>query len=188
MTHRRIAVSMLGTAVLALAFVIPVVFTGVLSGSAPAGAASANHTVKLTGPGTSLAYESKAKAKFTCSSTTGTFTLTASGIQVIGSNHLTPWDTTLTTGHSYWISFWVDGYFAGSPDALALTQNPTTGLYGGTTTGYLDSASECASGNPLLVFGGVSSDTEVPPSGSVPTLGPGEQLANESLELTGHLS
>lgn len=144
MTHRRIAVSMLGTAVLALAFVIPVVFTGVLSGSAPAGAASANHTVKLTGPGTSLAYESKAKAKFTCSSTTGTFTLTASGIQVIGSNHLTPWDTTLTTGHSYWISFWVDGYFAGSPDALALTQNPTTGLYGGTTTGYLDSASECA--------------------------------------------
>jgi hypothetical protein len=187
MTHRRIAVSMLGTTLLALAIMVPAMFTGVLSGSVPAGAASANHTVKLAGPGTSLAYEPKAKVKFTCNSNTGAFTLTGSGIQVFGSNHVTPWDTTVTQSTSYWISFWIDGDLPGSPIVAALTQDPTTGLYGTTTTGNLNYASECATGVPLLVFGGVDSDGEVPPPGSVPTLGPGQELDNQSLELSGHL-
>ena len=186
MTHRRIAVLMLGTALLTLATAVPAVFTGVPDGSVQAGAASATHTVKLAGPGTSLAYEPKAKAKFTCNSTTGAFTLTSSGIQVIGSNHVTPWDTQATG--SYWISFWVDGSFSFAPQLLGLTQDPTTGFYGGTGTGFLDAPSDCSKGNPVLVFGGVDTDFEVPPPGSVPTLGSGQGLDNQSLELVGHLS
>lgn len=188
MTHRRIAVSILGTALLALAIMGPALVAGVLAGSASAGAAGTNHTVRLTGPGTSLAYEPKAKVKFQCNSTTGTFTLTASGIQVFGSDHLTPWETTETSGLAYWITFIVDGQFASSFIISELKQDPTTGLYGVTNTGFLNSASNCGAGDPFIVYGGVDSDFEVPPPGIVPDLPPGAGLDNQSLELTGHLS
>jgi hypothetical protein len=110
-----------------------------------------------------------------------------STIQVIGSDHVTPWETTETSGLAYWITFIVDGEFASSFIISELNQDPPTGLYGVTTTGFLNSAINCGAGDPLIVFGGVDSDFEVPPPGIVPDLPPGSGLDNQSLELTGHL-
>ena len=65
--------------------------TGLVS-SAPAAASSTTHKVKLEGNHAG-AVEPRTKGKFTCSTLTDSWTLSITGVQVIGADGITPWDT-----------------------------------------------------------------------------------------------
>src|SRR6516164_9636231 len=75
---------------------------GILPGSA--GALGTGHGAVLLGQSQSAAIEHLAGAFFKCDSATGAWSVKAGGIQVIASDHVTPWDTaTGPAPNQYWI-------------------------------------------------------------------------------------
>ena len=115
-------------------------------GSSAAGATSTTtHSLTLKGPGGS-AVEGAAKATFTCDSATGKFRVKALGVQVIQPDHFSTWGGDPAFGSTKYGLLW--RLIASSIDQgdFALTQNSTSGLFGGTTSGLLADRTQCATG------------------------------------------
>jgi len=141
--------------------VVPIVATSALS-AAPAGALSTTHKATLSG-NTGLAVEpSKAKVTFFCNSVSRTFGWGIKDVQVIGSDGLTPWDTGSYPGYNplpgqFYLVF---GDAHGHDAGVSIYQDPTTALYGSGGALPLPAGFGCATGDPIIVFGGSIADLE----------------------------
>jgi hypothetical protein len=91
---------------------------------------------------------------FQCDAGAGTWSLKAWGIQVISSDHVTPWDTaTGPVPGKYWIR--VDINHADAVGLVALNQD-SSGFFAGSGSGTLglNAAADCKPGVPVEVQGG----------------------------------
>jgi hypothetical protein len=160
--RRTFALSALGVVTVAAAAVVPI---ATLSAVSPTGAGAVSTMLQFEAHGNpgsptftafgnhfNAAVEPKAEVKFTCNSLTGAYTVTASNIQVIARDGVTPWDTTLASG-KYSIAVYV---FRGSDQLFGsfatLSQQPTE-LFGTNARGMLYSPSDCATRNSFITLG-----------------------------------
>jgi hypothetical protein len=133
-----------------------------VSASSPVGAKAAptigvRHKIRLANVGP--ATEGSAVATFQCNDVTGAFKLSVKGVQVIGFDHLTPWDTTLVPGR-YWITLSLanPGFTHFGGESVALTQDADDGLFAVTSAGTLSDVAACTYGSSVEIFGGTAAD------------------------------
>jgi hypothetical protein len=156
---RRIA---LGALLVTSVTVGCVAATGVLS-SAPAAAASTTHTARLEG-NLGGAVEPEAKGKFYCNSLTESWALSITGVQVIGADGVTPWDTGHVLGYNpdpghYYLYVEV-GPPNGDIFVVTLAQDPKTGLYEANTSDSVGSTFGCGKGTIVRVGGGTATELQ----------------------------
>jgi hypothetical protein len=142
---------------------------GVVS-SAPAAGSSTTHKAKLVGNHAG-AVEPRAKGKFTCSILTESWTLSISGIQVIGADGVTPWDTGRAIGYNpdpghYYVYVEI-GPPNGDIFVVTLSQDPKTGLYETTTSQSVGGAFGCGKGTVVQVGGGTATELQTSPGSLV---------------------
>ena len=139
------------------AVLVPIAVTGVLS-SAPAAASSTTHKAKLEG-NKGGAVEPKAKGKLICSTLTDTWTLSITGIQVIGRDGVTPWDTGKVVGYNpdpghYYLYVEIGPYLF----VKTISQDPTTGLYQANVSDAVPGGTGCGTGLLVQVGGGTATE------------------------------
>lgn len=137
---------------IALAVLVGLLSFGTLSSSAAT--TDTTHAAWMFGGGKSLAIENLAGAVFRCDSAAGTWSVKASGIQVIASDHVTTWDTATGPAPSkYWIRVNINN--ADVTASFALTQDWTSG-FSASGAGSLgaNATLDCKAGVPVEVQGG----------------------------------
>lgn len=143
-TFRRVALG----ALLTIGLLVAPVAASVVPSSVQAGASSATHKAKLAS-NRGNAIEPKANGKFTCSSLYNSWTLSIKGVQVIGSDGVTPWDTTDNFGH-----YFVEVFIGAENFSVTLAQNSSTGLFDGYGSGVFSRGGECLANSGVQVVGG----------------------------------
>ena len=127
---------------------------GIVPGSATA--LGTGHGAVLLGQSQSAAIEHLAGAFFHCDSASGAWSVKAGGIQVIASDHVTPWDTaTGPAPNQYWIEIDINHaeFFR-----AALAQD-FSGGFSASTGGTLGApAADCKAGAAIEVRGGAFLD------------------------------
>jgi hypothetical protein len=126
----------------------------VLSSMESAGAVGVTHQLVTPVSNDSLAVEKTAVFSFKCNDVTGKYTVSVKGVQVIKSDHVTPWET---SGGFYEVGIVLtpsptDGTVQESW-LLNLTQNTTNGLFRGAMTGTLSNVPLCHSGEDVRAIG-----------------------------------
>jgi len=121
-----------------------------MSGSS-ATAASAIHKAKGV-VNSSAAVEGKAKVSFSCNGASGQWNLQLSNVQVISSDHVSPWSSPI-------------GAFVVTPELVSgigsngiawtttvkLVQDGTSGLFGAVASGFVQDSSACAKGETFIL-------------------------------------
>jgi hypothetical protein len=157
--------AVLACALLSGAVLVPLAATGLVS-SAPAAASSTTHKAKLVG-NHGGAIEPRVKGKFTCSTLTESWTLSITGIQVIGRDGVTPWDTGRTIGYNPDPGHYYVYVEVGPPNGdiwvVNLTQDPSTGLFGVNATQDVGGAFGCGTGTVVQVGGGTAAELDTSP-------------------------
>jgi hypothetical protein len=140
----------------------PVAATGVLS-SNPAAAASTTHSAKLKGNHAG-AVEPEAKGKFYCNSLTESWALSITGVQVIGADGVTPWDTGHVIGYNpdpgHYYLYVEIGPPNGEIFVVTLSQDPKTGLYEANTSQSVGAAFGGGKGTIVQVGGGTGTELQ----------------------------
>jgi hypothetical protein len=114
-----------------------------------AGNAAAIGTVHKQHPDSfnqSDAVEGSVRVTFQCNDATGRYKIVVSGVQIIHEDGLTRWETLGLV----WFLSRVGG--SSIEETLALSQNSTSGLFGGSKTGTLSDVSVCATGANVKVI------------------------------------
>ena len=163
---RRVA---LGALLVTGVLVGAVAATGVVS-SAPAAASSTTHKAKLEG-NHARAIEPRVKGKFACSTLTDSWTLSITGIQVIGADGVTPWDTGRVIGYNpdpgHYYLYVEIGPPNGDIFVVTLSQDPKTGLYEANTSQSVGAAFGCGQGTIVQVGGGTATELDTSPGSLV---------------------
>jgi len=135
MLRKRLAVLTVSAIVLAGAAVA----TPLLVGGGVAGAVAGTHTAsQFTNGAAKFTIEGKASVKFTCSATTGVFSLKIRNLNVVDFSGHSYVDDDTTLDVSVGLS---------SATTASITQNTVTGLWQTTIAGVLQYRSDCQSGN-----------------------------------------
>jgi len=166
---RKTRRAILACTLLTGAVLLPIAATGVLS-SAPAAAASTTHRANLEG-NHGGAVEPKAKGKFYCNSLTDSWALSVTGVQVIGADGVTPWDTGHAVGYNpdpghYYVYVEI-GPPNGDIFVVTLSQDPKTGLYEANTSQRVGTAFGCEKGTVVRVGGGTATELQMSPGSLV---------------------
>jgi hypothetical protein len=96
----------------------------------------------------SSAFEPKAKASFSCNTSTNQFTLKLTNVQVVQDDHIKPWPNSLVA--FAWGTFNVLSPLEAHQNTQ-MTQNPKTELFGATITGTMLVPAACFSGATFQV-------------------------------------
>ena len=131
------------------------VAVSVVAGSRSADAVSHTHHLGAV-TNSSTAVEHSAHVTFSCSDSTGKFTVKFTNVQVIEADQVTPWPLQPPT-NGYEADFVLKPNPTDVDESVIvpLVQNATNGLYGGTLTGTLNSAASCHTGESAYFAGPV---------------------------------
>jgi hypothetical protein len=127
-------------------------------------AAIGTHKITLRGASSNFggATENSAVMKFQCNDATGRFNISVKGVQVIGSDHVTPWDTTSGDfAGRYWVHVTLFGESLNHiyTDFPVLSQDAKAGLFTLTKAGTLPDVAACRGGSGFIIDGGSNADT-----------------------------
>ncbi len=138
------------------AVVLPVAVPLLVASPSTAAAVATTHSIKFVGRGTGspMLIEPKLKLKESCNSSTGAWTVSASGIQVIGPDGVTPFDT---RNGQYVLSVTL----AAEQTFVPLKQDPKTALFDANFTSTLIKKTDCFSGASTAITATTNHDIEV---------------------------
>jgi hypothetical protein len=118
-----------------------------------AGAIGITHKIVQDSKQNTSAAVEAARFSFSCNDATNVYKFKAKGVQVIKSDHVTPWG-------SYELRIYIEGAPPGPWVVdIPLTQNATNGLYEATSAGFVPSGS-CATGNAVFFADDQDQETE----------------------------
>ena len=128
-----------------------------------AGAVGTTHKISLKGknPGQSFgqAFENGATLTFQCNDVTGVYKLSLKGVQVIGSDHVSPWDRTYGPDSGrYYVGWALSDATHQNIYTATLNQDTKSGLFTVTSSSTLSDTEPCASASTFQIFGGSLDD------------------------------